>query len=97
MFSKNGTNILMGFKIVCQVGGRGKKFQNYNRWVTLKIFDLKIRLFNFITRGRHFFAKNANLLALTILTLNPYRVHSGSKADLHTRPEGPSCTDGTGY
>ena len=25
------TNILMGFKISCQVGGRGQKFQNYSR------------------------------------------------------------------
>ena len=25
------TNILMGFKISCQVGGHGQKFQNYSR------------------------------------------------------------------
>ena len=25
------TNILMGFKVSCQVGGRGQKFQNYSR------------------------------------------------------------------
>ena len=25
------TNILMGFKMSCQVGGRGQKFQNYSR------------------------------------------------------------------
>ena len=25
------TNILMGFKLSCQVGGRGQKFQNYSR------------------------------------------------------------------
>ena len=29
--SKIVTNILMAFKISCQVGGRGQKFQNYSR------------------------------------------------------------------
>ena len=28
IYSKIVTNILMGFKISCQVGGRGQKFQN---------------------------------------------------------------------
>ena len=31
IYSKIVTNILMGFKISCQVGGRGPKFQNYSR------------------------------------------------------------------
>ena len=29
IYSKIITNILMGFRISCQVGGRGPKFQNY--------------------------------------------------------------------
>ena len=40
--------------------------------------------------GGLFFAKNNNLLALTYLATNRYSVPSGSRADLHTRPEGPS-------
>ena len=31
IYSKIVTNILMDFKISCQVGGRGQKFQNYSR------------------------------------------------------------------
>ena len=31
IYSKIVTNILMCFKILCQVGGRGQKFQNYSR------------------------------------------------------------------
>ena len=39
------TNILMGFKISCQVGGRGQKFQNYNRYVTFLFVDVKVKDF----------------------------------------------------
>ena len=58
--------------------------------MTLKIFDLKVRFLISPTLGRPFFAKNTNLLALTNLTSNRYSVPSGSRADLHARPEGPS-------
>ena len=37
------TNILMGLKISCQVGGRGQKFQNYSRYVTFLFVGVKVR------------------------------------------------------
>ena len=45
---KKFNNILMGFKILCQVsnlmsGGRGQKFQNYSRYVTFLFVGLKVR------------------------------------------------------
>ena len=52
------TNILMGFKISCQVGGRGQKFQNYSRQVTFLFFDLKVHFLFSPPLGRPFFAKN---------------------------------------
>ena len=36
------TNILMGFKISCQVGGRGPKFQNYSRYVIFLFLGIKV-------------------------------------------------------
>ena len=53
-------------------------------------FGSKSSLFNFTTTLEAFFAKNANLRALTNLTSNPYSVLSGAREDLHTRTEGPS-------
>ena len=38
------TNILMSFKISCQVGGRGQNFKNYYRYVTLKIWNIFSKL-----------------------------------------------------
>ena len=34
IYKKIVTNILMGFKIWCQVGGRGQNFQMYRRYMT---------------------------------------------------------------
>ena len=38
------TNIFIGFKISCQFGGRGQKFQNYNRQVIFLFFGSKSSL-----------------------------------------------------
>ena len=39
---------MSSFKIWCQVGGRGQKFQNYSRYVTFLLVGLKVRLGFFI-------------------------------------------------
>ena len=51
------TDILMGFKILCQVGDHRQKFLNYSRQLTFLFFDLKVHFFFFITTREAFFAK----------------------------------------
>ena len=36
----------MGFKILCQVGGGGTKFQNYSRYVTFLFLVLNLSFFS---------------------------------------------------
>ena len=102
------TNIPMGFKVLFQVGDRGQKFQNYCRRVTLKIFDLKVRFLFSQTLGRPFLRKiekKTNSCVEAHKTLNfqesNFSVPSKSRANLHSRPEGPSLRmdgfDGMGY
>ena len=69
--------------------------------MTLKIFDLTGRFFFSPQHGRLFFAidwKKTNSCAETRKTLNfrvsTFSVPSGSRADLHARPEGPSLRMG---
>ena len=51
------TNILMGFKIWCQVGGGGTKFQNYTRYVTFLFLVPNLSFFT------HDYKKNLNLMS----------------------------------
>ena len=39
---KIAANIIMGFKIKCQVGGGGQNFQIYSWWVIFLFFGLKV-------------------------------------------------------
>ena len=41
----NITNILMGFKISCQVEGGGKNFKKHHRFVTFLFLSLKVHMF----------------------------------------------------
>ena len=73
--------------------------------MTLKIFNLKVRFLITSALGRTFFAKNwrnTKSCAEAHKTLNfrvsTFSVPSGSRADLHPRPEGPSLRmDGMGW
>ena len=51
------TNIFMGFKIWCQVGGGGTKFQIYTRYVTFLFLVPNLSFFT------HDFKKNLNLMS----------------------------------
>ena len=42
IYSKIATNIIMGFKMLCQVGRRDQKLKNYSRYVTLKTIYLNV-------------------------------------------------------
>ena len=91
---KNCNQDLYGFNELISSWGYGRKFQNYCRFVTLNVFDLKVRFLIPPPLGRAFFANNTNLLALTIMTSNLYSVPSGSRTDLHARLERPSLLMG---
>ena len=43
-YSYGFQNVMSSFKIWCQVGGHGQKFQNYSRYVTFLLVGLKVRL-----------------------------------------------------
>ena len=55
------TNILLGFKILCQVGVGGTKFQNCTRYVAFLFLGLKVHMFtgrnwkNFSSKSFTFF------------------------------------------
>ena len=72
--------------------------------MTLKIFGLKNSLFNFINTWEAFFCeilKKTNSCTKAHKTLNfrvsTFSVPSGSSADLHARPEGPSLRMDDGW
>ena len=44
-YSYGFQNLMSSFKIWCQVGGRGQKFQNYSRYVTFLLVGVKVKDF----------------------------------------------------
>ena len=71
---KVAANILMGFKIWCQVGGGGQNFQIYGGWVTFLFLGLKV---NFLGGWVH---KIWVLVGGFNFRLGTYNVPSGSSA-----------------